>query len=69
MVVSVLFKTKFGSAQISVPKVGIQMLETVLSTPVFFEAACDANPAAERNLAGSSLYVLRHISKVLKYVS
>ena len=30
-------------------------------TLVFFKAACHANPGAERNFAGSSLYILIHI--------
>ena len=30
-------------------------------TLVFFKAACRANPGAERNFAGSSSYILRHI--------
>ena len=40
-------------------------------TLVFFKAACHANPGAERNFAGSSSYISRHIyiSKVLKLVA
>ena len=30
-------------------------------TLVFFEAACHANPEAERNFAGSSSYIFVHI--------
>ena len=30
-------------------------------TLLFFKAACHANPGAEKNFAGSSLYILIHI--------
>ena len=37
---------------------------------VFFTTAYHANPGAERNFAGLSLYIFKtHISKVLKYIS
>ena len=37
---------------------------------VFFTTAYHANPGAERNFAGLSLYIFKtHISKVLKYMS
>ena len=35
MVVSVLLKIKFGHAQISVPKIGIQMLKTAYIHPCY----------------------------------
>ena len=38
-------------------------------TSVFFKAACHANPGAERNFTGSNSYIIRHISKALKYIS
>ena len=38
-------------------------------TLVVFQAGCYDNPGVERNFAGSSSYILRHILKVLKCIS